>query len=222
MHSLRLTLAPLALAALAACGGNGVTFSSRVGSPTGTVRPPAGEALTLSNGIVLTRVRIVIQRIQLKVSETTDSQEDGELKVGPYVADFSGAALDSGSPQQLFDAEVPKATYKKIKFKIHKVEDAEATNTALTDMKGKSVVLEGTVDGAAFTFTSSLDEEQERKGTFAIGGGDNLTFNFNPAGWFTKNSARLDPRETTNKSDIEKNIKDSLDCYDDDDHDGKR
>ena len=89
---------------------------------------------------------------------------------------------------------MPKAVYKKIKFKIHKVEDADATNAALTDMKGKSVVLEGTVDGNAFTWVSTLDEEQERKGTFDIGGNDNLTFNFNPSGWFTKSGARLDPR----------------------------
>lgn len=209
--------------ALAACGGNSTTFSARLGAPTGAVRPTDGsEALTLSNGIVLARVRVVIQRIQLKLDETADSSEDSELKVGPFVADFSGSALDNGTPTQLFDTEVPKGVYKKLKFKIHKVEDADATSAALTDLKGRSVVLEGTVDDVAFTWESSLDEEQERKGSFNIGGGDNLTFNFNPAGWFTKNGARLDPRDTANKSEIEKNIKDSLDCYDDDDQDGKR
>lgn len=208
--------------ALAACGGN-TTFSAHLGAPTASLRAEgAPGALTLSNGIVLSRVRVVLQRIQLKLDETADNGKDGELKVGPFLTDFSGASLDGGAPSRLFDADVPKGTYKRIKFKVHKVEDADATTPGLTEMKAKSVVIDGTVDGVAFSWVSALDEEQERKGTFVIGGSDNLTFNFNPAGWFTKAGARLDPRDTKNQSDIEKNIKDSLDCYDDDDGDGKR
>lgn len=220
---MKLLLVVILGSALAACGGSNTSFSARVGAPAANLRGNgAPDALTLSSGIVVSRVRIVLQRIQLKLDETADNGKDGELKVGPFLADFSGAALDGGSPSRIFDADVPKGTYKRIKFKVHKVEDADATTLGLTEMKAKSVVIDGTVDGVAFSWASSLDEEQERKGTFVIGGGDNLTFNFNPTGWFTKFGARLDPRDTKNQSDIEKNIKDSLDCYDDDDGDGKR
>lgn len=209
-------------AAVAACGGN-TSFSARVGAPAAAARPRGTPAsLTLANGIVLTRVRVVLQRIQLKREDTSDSGGDSEVKVGPFLTDFSGAALDGGSLSRLFDAAVPQGTYKRIKFKVHKVEDADASTAALTEVKGKSVLVDGTIDGAAFSWSSSLDEEQERKATFVIGGGDNLTFNFNPTGWFTKGGARLDPRVAQNQSDIEKNIKDSLDCYDDDDGDGKK
>jgi hypothetical protein len=85
------------------------------------------------------------------------------------------------------------------------------------------VVVNGTYRGAPFTFSSSLDEEQEREGTFTLGdGNDNITLDIDPSRWFVgAGGTTLDPSSTANRSQIESNIKASIDVFDDDDRDGR-
>ena len=227
----------LALAAACSNGGSAVSLSARVGAATAATRAPQQGSLTLANGIVVSRIRLVVRRIKLKgVKAVTDGGRDGgshgdedgdsrELKTGPFLVDLAGAALEGGTVQKIFDAEVPAGTYRKIEFEIHKLSDSEAAADArFADLKGTSVVVDGKIDGKDFTFTSALNEEQEREGPFTVGAKatSNVTLSLDPTKWFTGATARLDPNGTdAEKAQIEQNIKASLDAFEDDDHDGR-
>jgi hypothetical protein len=145
-----------------------------------------------------------------------------ELSVGPFLIDLAGSALDSGRVTSVFDASnVPSGTYRKIKFKIHKLEDGD---TSFPGFPRKSLVVTGTFRGAPFTFDSEVNEEQEREGSFAIGNGnDNITLNIDVSRWFAgAGGTTLDPTLSSDRKQIEDNIKSSIDAYDDDDRDGRR
>ena len=89
------------------------------------------------------------------------------------------------------------------------------------------MILEGTIDAQSFTFTSSLDEEQEREGLFRIQSDqdNDITLVIDAAGWFLDGATRLDPRlaatDGSIRSIIESNIKASIDVFDDEDRDGR-
>ena len=222
--------------ALAGCGGGKVTISSRVGTrtPTALTAASQGSQLTLAGGdVTIDDVKIIVRRIRLEptVAPTGESSAgEDELGIGPFPLEFTAADLAGGTLVHEFTANVDGGTYKQIKFEIHKVEDADvqaasaADAALLTEMKGLSVKIHGFYLSKEFTFTSALDEEQEREGTFNVGGDSGLTLNIDPTGWFADPSnaaVTLDPGDSANKSKIESNIKASIDVYDDDDHDGK-
>jgi hypothetical protein len=85
-----------------------------------------------------------------------------------------------------------------------------------------SIIVDGKIDGADFSFVSSLDAEQEREASFDVGeGAANITLNVDITRWFTGASGQLlDSRVSSDHSAIEANIKASIDAFDDDDHDG--
>jgi hypothetical protein len=220
-------VAILAVVAAAACGGGSMSLSVRTGAPTGTV---ASSALTLSNGVTLSRIRMVITKVELELARTADAGaadlEEHEMKAGPFVIDLSGTALDSGAPVSVASADLPAGTYKEIKFKIHKPEQTEqgvSADPGLTAMAaaGASIVVDGTIDGNAFTFSTPMDVEQQLEGSFDLASGGNLTLNVDATSWFGgSGSARLDPRDTSMRSQIEANIQRSFKAYRDNNHDG--
>jgi len=60
---------------------------------------------------------------------------------------------------------------------------------------GASIIADGTIDGAAFSFSTPMDVEQELEGNFVLGSSSNLTLNVDASTWFGgSGSARLDPR----------------------------
>ena len=213
-------LFPLLL--VVACGGSNLSLSVRAGAPVAST----ARDLTLSNGIVLTRVRIVVKEIKLELAKTPDAGaadlEEHEMAVGPYLVDLSGASLDSGAPAQLASASLPAGTYKEIKFKIHKAVAGESTDAGIQAMAtaGASIIADGTIDGAAFTFSTPMDVEQELEGTFDLASGGNLTLNVDATSWFGSATARLDPRDSSLRGNIESNIQRSFKAYRDDNRDG--
>ncbi len=223
------TLTAIVLAAVAAgCGGSNLSLSVRAGAPTATTA--SRSALTFSNGIVLSRVRIVVKEIKLELAKSPDAGitdlEEHEMAVGPYLVDLSGASLDSGAPAQLTSASLPAGTYKEIKFKIHKPQSSEQGVSADAGIQamataGASIIADGTVDGAAFSFSTPMDVEQELEGNFVMGSSSNLTLNVDASTWFGgSGSARFDPREASVKSQIEGNIQRSFKAFKDDNKDG--
>ena len=179
------------LAALVAgCGGPNLSLSVRAGSPA----VGSASALTAGSGIVLSRVRVVIKAVELEKAGTTEMDE---VAGGPYLLDLSGAALDSGNVAKVLEASVPPGTYSEIDFQVHKPEGTETgANASLADMIAAqaSIIADGTIDGAPFTFTSAVTAEQKLEGNVVVGGDSNLTLNVDAASWFTANGSRLDPR----------------------------
>jgi hypothetical protein len=212
---------------LAACGGSG-TAHLGLGVRAGTSASTAGafdqqaQRLDLKNGIVVTRLRVVVSEVKL-----ASSSGEFEMKDAPLLIDLLQPDLESGTPREVALADVDAGIYRELKFKIHK--------PALTD-KGvridnglfwmasdeASVIVDGTVDGRPFIFKSGVDAEEDLHGTFPIGDGDHyVTLNLDPSAWFGgAGAARLDPTDESKHSGIENNIQASFRAFQDDDHDG--
>jgi len=213
------TAIAVALAMLVAgCGGQNLSLSVRAGPPaTSTL---ARSALTVGNGIVLNRVRVVIRKVELEKAGTLEMDE---VASGPYLLDLSGASLDSGGVAKVLETSFTPGTYSEIKLEIHKPENGEVgVNADLTPMiaANASIIADGTIDGADFTFTTAVSAEQQFEGNLVLNAGSNLTLNVDPSTWFTSSGARLDPRTESNRSQIENNIQSSFKAYKDDDEDG--
>lgn len=209
------------------CGGSAsVSLSSRVGAKRlGSSGGALQQALQLPNGITITRLRMVIRELELEQPESSGASEDNDgedLEKGPYLIDLSAAQLEGGAVKQL-SAEIPAGTYKEIEFRIQKLMGKERDDARFKEMvdADASIIVTGTVDGAAFEFVTSVDEKQEFEGNIVVGEkNDNVTLNIDPTGWFTGTAGRLDPRDNGNRSKIEANIKNSLELFEDDDSDG--
>jgi hypothetical protein len=230
------------LAAGAGCMGKGSGGASTLSVTAKAVSPPASATsagLDLGAGIVVDRVEVALRRIGLEGTPSAaasdamaaddhgggggeDGAEPGEVKVGPFLVDLSGDALASGVLAPAFDADVPPGTYRELRVVVGPVDPAEATS-ALAALGGSSVVIAGTIDGAPFTFSSSLVSVQKRESTITVaakGGSSNVTLTVSPAGWFTGPSGRLDPRVASNRAAIEARIAASIDAFGDEDEDG--
>lgn len=215
-----------ALVLLAGCGGPAqVTLSARVGAAKlATSQQPLKQGLTLDNGIAIDRIRIAVKELELTPvgAASTDDSHKLEIEKGPYLLDLSGAALD-GSVVQLLASEIPSGDYHEVEFKISPVGD-DTSDASFDDLKkaNASVIVDGTIDGAAFSFSTGLIAEQEYEGALTVASGaNNITLNIDASKWFVDaTGARLDPTSAAAKSAIEANIRASLAAFEDDDHDG--
>src|SRR5205807_1511406 len=114
----------LAAVLLAECSGSSTPsrpLSAR--SATAGGQPPA-----TATAIVLTRVRIALEKIELR---SRDGDRRAEIALGPVVIDLSGGDLD-GKLHRVFDSTVPAGTYDKIEFEIHPLERATTCATRST------------------------------------------------------------------------------------------
>ena len=216
---------------LAACGGSGtahVGLGARAGTTASTAAAAStqqAQPLDLKNGIVVTRLRVVLSEVKL---ETDAASGEVEMKTAPLLIDLLEPDLESGTPREVNLAEVHAATYRELKFKIHKPslgDSGVALDNGLFWMASEnaSVIVDGTVDGKPFTFKSGVDAQQSLEGTFTFGDGNHyVTLNLDPSAWFGgPGTARLDPVES-NRSRIENNVQQSFKAFQDDDHDGHR
>src|SRR5919204_2136536 len=216
---MKVAIAVVLAAFVAGCGGPNLSVSMRAGSPA-AVMAVAPKALVVGTGIVLTRLRVVVRKVELQKSGTTEMDEGAS---GPYLLDLSGASLD-GSVAKVLDASFVPGSYSEIRFELHKPDSTETgANASLKDMidAQASIIADGTIDGAAFTFTTAVNTEQRFEGTIDLKDGSNLTLNIDATTWFTSGGSRLDPRNEANRSQIENNIQNSFRAFKDDNHDGQ-
>jgi hypothetical protein len=207
---------------VAGCGGPSLTMSVRAGSPaaaTATASP--SRALVAGTGIELTRVRLVIRRVELKKAGTTEMTE---VASGPYLLDLSGASLDGNVTKVLDASSFTPGAYDEIRFELHKADSTDVgVNASLADMIAAqaSLIADGTIDGASFSFVTAVTAQQSFTGAMPLEDGSNLTLNVDASSWFTVNGTRLDPRNEQNRSQIENNIQSSFKAFKDDNHDGQ-
>jgi len=203
----------LAAVLLAACSG-GARSSLSLSARNATTGAPPPAAVS---GIALSRVRVALQKIELR---SRNGDKRAEVSLGPVVIDLSGADLD-GKVHHVFDSKVPAGTYDKIEFEIHPLESAPTAAGASADDLVKqhaSAIIEGTVDGVKFTFTTAIEAQQEFEGTFVVTDkSSNVTFDVDTSKWFVKDGARLDPRVAANRPAIEDNLRNSINAFQDDD-----
>ena len=210
-----------ALSLLAGCGremGN-LSFSAHAAT-AGTPASAAAKLVLAGGRIELTRVRMVIRDVKL---EREGLEEEVEAEDGPFLLDLAGAEL-AGGIKHLFSISVPVGTYDDLRFVVHKLEDGQRIGDADVDSSRASIVLDLTVDGEPFRFTTDVNDTQRIAGTFVVdakGSPDNITIDIDPTGWFTAGDGSfLDPRDGANRQAIEDNLRRSIDAFDDDDRDG--
>jgi hypothetical protein len=164
--------------------------------------------------------------------EGDDDRGEGNVKLGPFLIDLTGAQIN-GDLVQIFDADVPPGTYNEIRFVIAPVDADAGVSDQVAAMKGASVIIDGTIaeplsDGGtfdtSFSFTSSLHATQkaEVKMTFAVDSAThNVTLTIDPRNWFNgPDGSRLDPAFAGNQAAIEDNLRRSIRARADDDHGG--
>lgn len=228
-------LAILSVVAACAPADDAKTGTLRVGLEVAAVTAFAPDAC----GNTLGSARVVLREIELDLAGADDLEEGDEaedVEVGPYLIDLAGADFNGTLQQGFLEAQVPAGTYEEVEFEVHKLDgddarDAEASAgdpNGLGEMMaaGLSISVEGVnATSGAFTFASDLNEEQEREVPVVIGdagdGIDNINLSIDPNGWFVaEGGGCLDPSDAANESEIEENIKLSIDVEEDDDEDG--
>jgi hypothetical protein len=190
-----------------ACGGAKATVSTRASAVTAV---PQGATITLD------RLQLEVDRVRLtpvtsQTSGVSGESGDEEVGAGPFHLDLAGGEL-TGAVSHAFDVVAPPGDYTRVKVRVH----SDATHP-------DSIVIDGSYNGYPFRFASSLNEDQEREAALTIdpAGTTNITLAFDTSRWFSDGQGgALDPSSASNRSQIESNIKASLQAFEDDDRDG--
>jgi hypothetical protein len=182
-----------------------------------TNSPTAG---IVSDSIEVTRVRFLLSRVKLHL-EGNDTLKDGNIKVGPFVLEFT-----PGLSRTFSTITVPSGTYEKIKFEIHKfpssIDQTYLNDPIFTDFvtgERSTVIIEGRVWSAGssipvnFVYKSKITANLETKFpgtiTFDAGSTPTIAMIFSPVLAF-KASNVLDPRDPDNANDIDKYLKTAI------------
>jgi hypothetical protein len=250
-RQLTIPLGVLAFATLglAACSdstaANGAPISLSV-----TTKPqtPSSAASAQASTLVLTKAQVVLRELELKSSENVcndhdDGDDEGtsttanhegedkneecdEVELGPFLFDLP---LD-GTTKTDFTPLATPGTFSAFEVKIGVVRSGSMKAAdflaAHPDAKDISVRVEGTLDGKAFTFTSTVNAEIEQElkppVTIAQGSTANITVAIDVKSWFSDGAGgTLDPANPANAARIAENIKRSLHAFRDDNCDGE-
>ena len=184
-----------------------------------------------ANSLTITKAQVVLGRIEVEPGTTTatctGTETDGcpEVKLDPVLVDLP---LD-GTTKTDFGANIPAGTYRGVELKIRPVNSSDPGGAAFLaanpSFSNVSVHVEGTFNGQAFSFNSSLDAEIEMELsnplTLTGGSGSNLTLFVDVSSWFKDSSGNaIDPTNSQNASTIENQIKQSFKVFEDDDKNG--
>jgi hypothetical protein len=239
MRLTSLILAPaivLASACSDSSGPNGRALGISFSGQSATATAAAGDITVTggSNTLVITKAQVVVRRVKLKgTTAGTCSDDDSatddcrSVFIGPMLVDLP---LTTGGVTSL-SATVPPDTYRQIEFRIHKPgsdgPDA-AFRAANPTFANISIRVEGTFNGSAFVYTSTLDEKQTL--TFnppvTVGADNqNVTIQFDIASWFVNGSTVINPATASsggaNENLVRDKIRYSLRAIEDDDRNGR-
>ncbi len=150
--------------------------------------------------------------------------ENDEVKVGPCLIDLTGNQLTAGGSavSPVCASDIPTGTFQELEVDIAPVAAAAAGVAGLGAMNGKSVIVDGTFNGTAFSFQSTLEVRQKTEATVTVSASSNVTITIDPTGWFTApGGGVLDPTVAADQGAIEGNIRASIRSFEDDNRDGQ-
>jgi len=174
----------------------------------------------VADSIEITRVRFLLSAVKLHV-EGNDTLNDAEIKLGPFVLEFT-----PGFSRVFSTDTIPAGTYQKIKYEIHKfpssVDQIYLNDPVFTDFvtsDRSTVIVEGRVWSAKsstpvnFVYKSAITANVEAlfPGTITLDAGSNATIamTFSPLLAF-KAASVLDPRDPGNANQIDLFLKSAI------------
>lgn len=201
----------------------------------------AGDSTVIASGndtLIIRSLQVVLKQVELKRVEAAscDSVEGNgdceEFETGPVLATFPLGA-DNAATVAVVDA--PAGQYDELEFEIHKTDSTSSEDAALLqaypDFKGISIRVTGTFSQAGtrseFDYTSDLDASQELflDPPFDPAVSSNVTIRLDVATWFLNGGALVDPSTANpggpNEGIVKENIKNSIEAFRDDNHDGR-
>jgi len=204
------------------------------------------ETIALGNDtIIVTSAQLVLRKIELQragaesgcsgsesdQSSSNDVADDCEsVRTGPILVDLP---LGAGAARA-FSATLDTGTYSRFEVKVHSPDSGDAADAAFLqtnpDFNHVSIRVSGTFNHTPFTFTTSLDAEQETELVPPVSVTDatpaSLTLMVDLSGWFLNDgrNALVDPASALpgqqNQSIVENNIKNSFHAFEDENEDG--
>jgi hypothetical protein len=240
------------VSAIAACSGDvtgsqnlhpvKLSFTSGASSAVSNSAPRSSLAVGSAGNFTITKVQLVMDKIELNDGETTNCVDEIEAtgddhgEVGSECEDVSRDPIlvdipVDGTLKAALNVPLPAGSYSKLEAKLEPARDnATAFNTANTNLVGKSVRVEGTFGDAAtpFVFTSSVRAGLEMSFNPPLvidATTTNATISIDVSKWFLDSSNNvIDPTSATPGSTalqkIEDNIRRSFHAFEDDDESG--
>jgi hypothetical protein len=187
------------------------------------------------NTLVIDRVELVLRELELEnetgqgTCGTDASSDDGdcaEIELGPFLVDLP---LGVGGAARTVTASVPAGTYDEIKFQIREPDNDTAADDAFIadhpDFVHTSIKVEGSFNGAPFTFLSDLRAELKLELSPPLvvdaSGTADLTLFADLGAWFRDAGGNLvDPGSSASATLVGNNIARSFNAFEDENHDG--
>jgi hypothetical protein len=202
---------------------------------TGAAALSAAETYTDAGGntLEIDRVQLVFREVELE-NEThesaceTASSSDGdcaEIEIGPFLIDLP---LGVGGAARTVTASVPAGTYDEVKFKIREPDDDTDADAAFVaehpDFAHASVKVEGSFNGASFTFVSDLRAELKLDLSPPLivdgSGTTDLTLFADLGAWFRDAAGNLLDPSSVDEQTVADNIARGFNAFEDENHDG--
>lgn len=215
----------IALTTFAACSDNptsndqaNVAMESQMESSSVTLMKGSGGAGAEVDSLKVTRIRMFVSRMKLD-RDASDTSGEKNIKTDPFVITFTGQTNTFAS------ATVPPGTYDKVKFEFHRPSSSQVAAylnipefVDFVTTGRYSVIYDVTLykGGVAIPFTYASDMTANLSLKFntpvTLGAGSTNTFvlKLDPSGVFKEGQAVLDPRDESNESEIDNNIKASI------------
>jgi len=245
MHTRHLTrlVATAGIVVLAACNDSTsanqktltVSFATQAAAAAVSGDVTVGDG---TNTIVITKAQVVVRQLELKQSTAADCPDDNEsgdnnagdeceeVKVGPMLVDLP---LTEGATTEL-TGSIPAGTYRELELKIHKPTSTPADQlfiAANPNFANASIRVEGTYNGTAFVYTSTLTDkiELEFNPPVALDADNkNVTIRVDLTKWFRNGTTLVDPATANpgqpNETLVNNNIRSSLKGFEDENKDG--
>ena len=175
-----------------------------------------------------------MKRLETAACDSIEGNSDcEEFEAGPVLASFPlGAAATAAA----VTVAAPGGQYDKLEFEIHKTDSTSSHDAAFIaanpNFNGVSIRVTGTYSQAGsrsdFVYTSDLDASEELAFspplTVTDGVAANLTIRLDVSTWFVNGGSLVDPASANqggpNEGVVKDNIKNSMDAFEDDNHDG--
>lgn len=131
--------------------------------PSAIANPPPALMDQSGATVLINSAWVVIKEIEFKSTESAVAGESLETSlIGPYYVN-----LISPEATKLDDLAVPDHPIRRVKFKFHKIETAPPENVP-SALSGHSIMIEGSVGGAPFTYLAEDSTEVQVGGPHGV------------------------------------------------------